>query len=109
MTPFRQEPEALRGPIIVWVGVITLVIFTLASIWATVIWKSRSRDLEPNGPAPARELGKREIGIVDQVPFEQRSEAPALRAATLPSTLSMEYYLKEIPCSFVSLWPSFLR
>ena len=56
---------------VVTVGVVSLVIFALASWWAIAILHSERAALKgtTEGRATA-ELGKPEIGIVDQVPFE---------------------------------------
>ena len=79
----QQEPESFAAPRMVQVAVVTLIIFALGIVWSTEIWLRRSKDLAPNGSAAAVELGKREIGIVDQVPFEQQNEPAELRAAKL--------------------------
>ena len=81
--PFQQEPEDFRnGPLLV-VAALTLALFAGGMLWATWIWVTRSRDMAPDGSAPARELGRRQIGIVDQVPYEQMDEAAALREGKL--------------------------
>ena len=90
--PFEQEPEQFYGPRIVLIGIITLVIFALAVVWSTRIMSSRVRDNEPTGkPTLPSEIGKPEIGIVDQVPFEQAHEARNLRAAKLKQLSSYGY------------------
>ena len=78
--PLRQEPEEFNGPRVVLVAVVTLVIFAVGMVWATQIWISRSKDMAPNGSSSAAELGKREIGIVDQVPFDQMNDPAEQRA-----------------------------
>ena len=89
---FNQEPESFHGGRVALVGFVTLVIFALAVVWSTRIWQSRTRDNEPTGkPAIATELGKREIGIVDQVPFEQHHDAAELRKAKLERLGSYGY------------------
>ena len=82
--PLEQEPEHFHGPRIVLIGVIVLIIFGLAVAWSTRIMLSRTRDNEPTGkPTVPQELGKTEIGLVDQVPFEQSHDAPRLKAGKL--------------------------
>jgi hypothetical protein len=56
---------------VIAVGVVSLVIFALASWWAATILHSERAALGPRmeWKAPT-ELGSAEIGIVDQVPFE---------------------------------------
>ncbi len=77
--PLEQEPEHFSGAPIVKIGLATLAIFALGIVWSTEIWMRRSKDLAPNGSGPATELGKREIGIVDQVPFDQMNDPAELR------------------------------
>ena len=56
---------------VVAVGVISLIIFALASWWAASILHSERAALGPSTEWKApTELGNAEIGIVDQVPFE---------------------------------------
>jgi hypothetical protein len=80
---FEQEPEHFHGPRITVIGIVTLVIFALAVVWAASIWKERTRDNQPTVPEQPHELGNAEIGLVDQVPFEQNFEAPELRIRKL--------------------------
>jgi hypothetical protein len=56
---------------IVLVGVVSLIIFAAGVVWAYELMVRRERGIRALGPArvPA-EIGKPEIGIVDQVPFE---------------------------------------
>jgi hypothetical protein len=56
---------------VIAVGVVSLVIFALASWWAASILRSERTALGPQAEWKApTELGNAEIGIVDQVPFE---------------------------------------
>ena len=90
--PFEQEPEHFHGPKLVLIGVITLIIFALAVVWATRIMQSRTRDNEPTGkPTIPSQLGRPEIGIVDQVPFEQAHDARKLRESKLKQLNSYGY------------------
>jgi hypothetical protein len=81
--PFEQEPESFNGRKVVLTGIVTLVIFTLASIWAMHIWRTEERINAPAGFKVPKEMGQAEIGVVDQIPFEQVKEPGALRARTL--------------------------
>jgi hypothetical protein len=76
---FEQEPENFKGPRLVVIGVITLLIFAIAVLWSTKIWRERVRDNQPTRPEMPRELGSPEIGMVDQMPFEQNIAAARLR------------------------------
>jgi hypothetical protein len=67
---------------VVAVGVVSLVIFALASWWAISILHTERAMLTStrgNAKVPA-ELGRAEIGIVDQVPFEGDKRLPRWRA-----------------------------
>ena len=75
--PFRQEPDSLNTAKAVRAGIITLFIFAIGCVWATRIWIARTNDMNPKGSTIPSELGKREIGIVDQVPFDQMDD-PAI-------------------------------
>jgi hypothetical protein len=81
--PFEQEPESFNGRKVVATGIITLVIFTLASIWAMHIWRTEERLNAPAGFSVPKAMGRDEIGIVDQVPFDQVNAPAVLRARKL--------------------------
>src|SRR5215216_1967643 len=57
---------------IVIVGVVSLTLFAVGILWAYRIWVGREGEIrETTGvAAEPSQLGKTEIGIVDQVPFE---------------------------------------
>lgn len=76
---FEQEPEDFKGPRIALIGVITLLIFAIAVLWSTKIWREGTRDNQPTRPETPHELGSPEIGMVDQVPFRQNVQAARLR------------------------------
>ena len=66
----RAEKEIDYGKVIA-VGVISLVVFALCTVWAAVILSRETAHLEQSTGA-ARvpvDIGRGEIGIVDQVPF----------------------------------------
>ena len=56
---------------VVAVGVASLVIVALCTVWAAVILKRETARVESStgAPNPALLVGQQEIGIVDQVPF----------------------------------------
>ena len=62
-------------------GVVSLVTFAVASWWAVSILHSERALLKGREEArPGSELGKAEIGIVDQVPFNKDQRLEAWRA-----------------------------
>jgi len=78
--PEAQADERVASGKIVAIGVTALLVFAGATWWSTRLWKTTMTRLEPNGPiAPGAEIGKPEIGIVDQVPFETTRAAERYR------------------------------
>ena len=78
--PEAQADEAVASGRVFLVGMLSLVLFAGATCWSTSIWRETRTRLEPNGPiAPGAEIGKPEIGIVDQVPFETLRAAERTR------------------------------
>lgn len=67
--PPDQEEDRLRADLVLSVGIASLVVFALGILWAARIQRSVSGQLH-NVATPAAELGKPEIGIVDQVLFD---------------------------------------
>ncbi|HLK89293.1 MAG TPA: hypothetical protein VKZ18_05340 [Polyangia bacterium] len=70
--PGHESEDAIDYTKVIAVGVISLVCFALGTVWAVKILhheteKAHAATGEPRVPA---ELGKTEIGIVDQVLFE---------------------------------------
>jgi hypothetical protein len=67
-----QVEDQINFPKVIVVGVVSLVAFALCTVWAVKILDSETRRLrDERGEArKATELGKEEIGIVDQVPFQ---------------------------------------
>jgi DNA-directed RNA polymerase subunit K/omega len=67
----HAEEDKIDFKKVITVGVVSLVIFALASWWAISILHSETAILSKRGQrhVPA-EIGSAEIGIVDQVPFE---------------------------------------
>jgi hypothetical protein len=57
---------------VIAVGVVSLVIFALATWWAIAILHGERSQLKGRSEGrPGTQLGKTEIGIVDQVPFSK--------------------------------------
>ncbi len=76
-----QEPEGLPTVRAVVIAVIFLVIFFLATLWSVRILHSEERRLGPAQeliPSP-REIGKPEIGMVNQRLFELQLDAKKKR------------------------------
>jgi hypothetical protein len=82
--PEAQAEEAIASGKVLLVGILALIVFAGAAYWSTQIWRQTRFGLEPNGPvAPGTEIGKAEIGIVDQTPFETVRTAERTRAEQL--------------------------
>jgi len=66
---------------VIAVGVVSLVTFAVASWWAVSILHSERAQLKGREEGrPGSELGKAEIGIVDQVPFAEDKRLDVWRA-----------------------------
>jgi hypothetical protein len=79
--PEAQAEEAVASGKVLLIGILSLIVFGGATCWSTRIWRETRTRLEPSGPiAPGSEIGKPEIGIVDQVPFETVRTAERTRA-----------------------------
>src|SRR4051812_47806789 len=66
---------------IMLVGVAALVIFAVGIIWSYYLWGAELREITERGRAtPATEIGKPEIGIVDQVLFSTDTRLAAWNA-----------------------------
>jgi hypothetical protein len=77
-----QEEDRVEVSKLVVVGVVALVVFTAGVFWSWAILRARRPDLRgPGSTAGATQIGRSEIGIVDQVPFESRSAPEVGRAA----------------------------
>lgn len=78
--PEAQADEHVASYKIVAVGVIALIVFGGATWWSSRILDRTARTLTPAGPLPVgKEIGKPEIGIVDQTPFETTRGAEQYR------------------------------
>ncbi len=73
--PVVQEPERLATKKAVLVAVIFLVVFTLATLSAVAIMRGEERQVAPRADPVPPEIGKPEIGIVNQRLFELQLEA----------------------------------
>jgi hypothetical protein len=75
-----QEPERLASKRLVLVAVVFFLIFILATLGAVAIWRKEERRLEPQAVIPSpQEIGKPEIGMVNQRLFELQLDAKQLR------------------------------
>jgi hypothetical protein len=82
--PEAQADERVASFKIVAVGVIALLVFGAATVWSARILDRTARTLSPAGPLPVgKEIGKPEIGIVDQTPFETTRGAEKYRREAL--------------------------
>ena len=69
--PKEQAEEAISWPRVIGVALGAVIVFTVSILIVLRILHGRERALQPFGPDPLPgEIGKSEIGIVDQVPFE---------------------------------------
>ncbi len=74
------DPERLPTKKVVAVALGALVIFGLSVLWADDILGLQTRRLLPGGPAPApSEVGKRQVGMVNQLLFELQTDAASQR------------------------------
>ena len=68
----QQSEDAIDYPKVIAVGVISLIIFAIGTVWAAAILRHETaKDEAAAGGMAARptQIGSPEIGIVDQVPF----------------------------------------
>jgi hypothetical protein len=63
--------DEIQFPKVIAVGVVSLVIFALCTWWAAVIMRHETTRVEQKTGATTKptEIGKEEIGIIDQTPF----------------------------------------
>jgi hypothetical protein len=77
----HESEDAIDFRKVIAVGVVSLVIFAIASWWAVSILHSERALLKGREEMrPGSEIGKAEIGIVDQVPFTKDQRLDAWRA-----------------------------
>ena len=69
--PEAQAEEGIRWFAVIGTGVGSILIFAIAIFIAWRYMNLREKSLQPGGPDPVpAEMGKAEVGIVDQVPFD---------------------------------------
>jgi len=77
----RQGQDINIGKIVV-IGVLSLVVFAVGIVWAYYLLVNRQEDVRQFGPARVpTEIGKSEIGIVDQVLFSVDTRLDRYQAA----------------------------
>ncbi|GAC1597531.1 MAG: hypothetical protein NVS4B10_07290 [Myxococcales bacterium] len=69
--PADQQGQDIHFGKVIAVGIVSLAIFAVGSIWSISILHTKQKEMNPSGRVslPA-EIGQEEIGIVDQVPFD---------------------------------------
>lgn len=71
----------INHKLIVWVGVVSLVLFALSAVAAGVILKSDTAGYEAAGmPAPAALIGQDEIGLIEMSHFDLDKRVPTAKA-----------------------------
>lgn len=75
-----QEEEGLPLGKVVAVGVSALLVFAVATFWAARILLANTGSLRQGGP-PAPQIGRSEIGIVDQLLFDGLEGPAQINAA----------------------------
>jgi len=77
------EGENLPIGKVVMVGVVSILIFAIGSVWALKMRTQTIESMNPSGaPALPASLGNEEQGIVDQIPFELNHWVKDDRAAS---------------------------
>jgi hypothetical protein len=77
-----EEQQKMNWKVIIGVGVGSVVIFALATVWSTHILNSTKAEMQPAGPLPIpRQVNSYEIGIVNQRVFalDQRAAQKRLQ------------------------------
>ena len=77
--PVVQESERLATKRAVLVAVLFLAIFVLATLWAVAMMRGEERQVAPRADPVPPEIGKPEIGIVNQRLFELQVDAKEKR------------------------------
>jgi hypothetical protein len=68
----HQEADRIAFGTIILVAAASVVVFSLGVVWAYGILRAGGRPLRgPGSVAGAQEIGRPEIGMVDQVPFDK--------------------------------------
>jgi hypothetical protein len=77
-----EEQQKMNWKVIIGVGVGSVVIFAIATVWSTHILNSTKAEMQPAGPPPIpRQVNSYEIGIVNQRVFalDQRAAQKRLQ------------------------------
>lgn len=78
--PGHESEDQIAFGKVIWVGVISLFLFALGTVWAAAILHRETKRAEESTGMPRQAvLGKAEIGIVDQVPFSGDQRLAAWR------------------------------
>lgn len=77
--PLPPEPDRIPWGVVALVAAISLGVFFVGTLWATWILKSNAGWLRQTPASPPTEIGKAEVGMVDQRIFEQELGAERLR------------------------------
>jgi hypothetical protein len=78
--PELQADEHVASGKVIAIGIAALIVFAGATWWSYRLMDRALRADQPSGPiAPPSEIGKPEIGIVDQIPFETTRSAVRAR------------------------------
>jgi len=82
--PKAQEPELLPMRKLIAVAVVASIVFTVATLWSIQILHREGGMTEPQQSLPTpSEIGRAEIGIVEQRLFELQLEAQRKRQEQL--------------------------
>ena len=69
--PPEQSEEAIHFGKVIAIGIFSILLFVAAAAFTLKLMRNDQRRLQPAGPLPLpQEIGRPEIGIVDQVPFD---------------------------------------
>ena len=78
--PEEQAEEAIAWSKVLTVGIVSLLVFAIATLISFRLMQAREKALQPNGPDPIPpQIGRSEINIVDQVPFDVTRERQIYR------------------------------
>lgn len=69
--PEEQAQEAIAWGKVLIVGIVSLLVFAIATLISFRLMQAREKALQPNGPDPVPpQIGSPAIDIVEQVPFD---------------------------------------
>ncbi|HMK73930.1 MAG TPA: hypothetical protein VK454_11355 [Myxococcaceae bacterium] len=77
-----QDEQKMNWSMIIGVGVGSILIFAVATVWSTYILNSTRAEMQPAGPPPVpRQVDQYEVGIVNQRVFalDQRAAQKRLQ------------------------------